>query len=271
MFAALGEPGRAWPDLIATCVEGQKPVRYDRGRGVGVSSAVNATVAIRGLPSDYDRWAATGATGWGWNDVRPAFDRVAEHIPAERCPPEQLLAGCLPARRRATRAGSRRDRIQASGRSARRGRCAREKPWHAQSCRESSYVGARPSRSSRFWPCGNHGSTRRRSPQRADRAQVLGPTGPILAVRRGAAHEECCERVKHAAAYWHRDDRHPRMGSRRADLRARHREVSVRGRRGRAGRWLRPKHSNAQRMSSSSTSKIRLARGGIPAGWPRSP
>jgi 5-(hydroxymethyl)furfural/furfural oxidase len=84
MFAALGESGRVWPDLTATCVEGQKPVRYERGRGVGGSSAVNATVAIRGLPSDYDRWAAAGATGWGWNDVRPAFDRVAEHIPAER-------------------------------------------------------------------------------------------------------------------------------------------------------------------------------------------
>jgi choline dehydrogenase-like flavoprotein len=84
MFAALGEPGRAWPDLSATCVAGQEPVHYDRGRGVGGSSAVNATVAIRGLPSDYDRWAAAGATGWGWSEVHPAFDRTAEHIPAER-------------------------------------------------------------------------------------------------------------------------------------------------------------------------------------------
>jgi len=92
MFAALAEPGRVWPDLMATCVEAQKPVRYDRGRGVGGSSAVNATVAIRGLPSDYDRWAAAGAAGWGWSDVRPAFERVAQHVPAERRPEAEWSA-----------------------------------------------------------------------------------------------------------------------------------------------------------------------------------
>jgi choline dehydrogenase-like flavoprotein len=85
-FAALAEPGRKWPDLTALCVEGQDPKPYDRGRGVGGSSAVNAQVAIRGLPSDYDRWAAEGCAGWGWSDVRPFFETVAKHIPAERCP-----------------------------------------------------------------------------------------------------------------------------------------------------------------------------------------
>ena len=49
--AALAEPGRRWPELMAVCVEGQDPKPYDRGRGVGGSSAVNAQVAIRGLPS----------------------------------------------------------------------------------------------------------------------------------------------------------------------------------------------------------------------------
>jgi 5-(hydroxymethyl)furfural/furfural oxidase len=84
--AALAEPGRSWPGLTATCVEGHDPKPYDRGRGVAGCSAVNAQVAIRGVPSDYDRWAAEGCTGWGWDDVRPAFETVGEHIPAERCP-----------------------------------------------------------------------------------------------------------------------------------------------------------------------------------------
>ena len=38
--AALAEPGRKWSELTAVCVEGQDPKPYDRGRGVGGSSAV---------------------------------------------------------------------------------------------------------------------------------------------------------------------------------------------------------------------------------------
>ena len=83
---ALEEPGRSWPELTALCVEGQAPKPYARGRGVGGSSAVTAQVAIRGLPSDYDRWAAQGCAGWGWDDVGPFFETVAKHIPAERRP-----------------------------------------------------------------------------------------------------------------------------------------------------------------------------------------
>src|ERR1044071_9596529 len=59
-FAALRETGRVWPALTAVCVDGQAPKPYWRGRGVGGSSAVNAQFAIRGLPSDYDRWTKQG-------------------------------------------------------------------------------------------------------------------------------------------------------------------------------------------------------------------
>jgi 5-(hydroxymethyl)furfural/furfural oxidase len=31
---------------------------------------------VRGLPSDYDDWAARGATGWDWNGVLPYFRRL---------------------------------------------------------------------------------------------------------------------------------------------------------------------------------------------------
>jgi choline dehydrogenase-like flavoprotein len=85
-FPAVREPGRVWAALTAVCVDGQAPTPYLRGRGVGGSSAVNAQVAIRGLPSDYDRWAARGCDGWGWAGVRAAFERVAERIPGERRP-----------------------------------------------------------------------------------------------------------------------------------------------------------------------------------------
>lgn len=102
VFAAIAEPGRIWPALTAVCADGQAPTPYLRGRGVGGSSAVNAQVAIRGLPSDYDRWAAQGCRGWSWNGVRAAFERVAERIPVERRPEAEwstldrrLLAACV--------------------------------------------------------------------------------------------------------------------------------------------------------------------------------
>src|SRR5882672_8944444 len=46
---------------------------WPRGKLVGGSGATNALIYMRGMPSDYDRWAAKGATGWGWQDVLPWF------------------------------------------------------------------------------------------------------------------------------------------------------------------------------------------------------
>ncbi|MDO6965859.1 GMC family oxidoreductase [Rhizobium alvei] len=46
-----------------------------RGKTLGGSSAINAMLYVRGHPSDYDRWAENGCTGWGWDDVLPWFRR----------------------------------------------------------------------------------------------------------------------------------------------------------------------------------------------------
>ena len=37
---------------------------------------VNATIAARGAPFDFDRWAAMGTTGWSWKDVLPYFIKI---------------------------------------------------------------------------------------------------------------------------------------------------------------------------------------------------
>src|SRR3954469_23019184 len=47
-----------------------------RGKSLGGSSSMNAMLYVRGRPLDYDLWEAQGATGWGWNDVRPYFLRA---------------------------------------------------------------------------------------------------------------------------------------------------------------------------------------------------
>ena len=49
-----------------------------RGRVLGGSSSINAMVYIRGQAADYDRWAAAGNPGWGFDDLLPYFKR-SEH------------------------------------------------------------------------------------------------------------------------------------------------------------------------------------------------
>ncbi len=44
-----------------------------QGRLLGGTSAVNGMATLRGLPEDYDGWAAAGLDGWGWADVIETF------------------------------------------------------------------------------------------------------------------------------------------------------------------------------------------------------
>ncbi len=45
---------------------------------MGGSSAINGQIAIRGIPEDFDEWAAQGCAGWAWNDVLPSFVRLED-------------------------------------------------------------------------------------------------------------------------------------------------------------------------------------------------
>ncbi|HMK10124.1 MAG TPA: GMC family oxidoreductase [Acidimicrobiales bacterium] len=80
-FAAVSEPGRLWPNLLATHRAGQQPSFYPRGLGAGGSSAVNALVSLRGLPDDYDRWAGEfGCEGWDWRSMLAAFLLIEDDL-----------------------------------------------------------------------------------------------------------------------------------------------------------------------------------------------
>src|SRR3981081_2582022 len=42
--------------------------------------AINAMISMRGQAADYDHWRQLGLSGWGWDDVKPAFRRLEDHF-----------------------------------------------------------------------------------------------------------------------------------------------------------------------------------------------
>jgi len=84
-------PGRAyiddnniWPNLQA-CLgssggSARQKRRYEQGRLLGGGSAVNAMVANRGAPDDYDEWGRLGATGWSWDTTLPYFRKLERDV-----------------------------------------------------------------------------------------------------------------------------------------------------------------------------------------------
>ena len=51
-------------------------VHFPRGRVVGGSSAVNHQILLRGLPEDFDGWAAKGNDEWGYLKTLPYFRKL---------------------------------------------------------------------------------------------------------------------------------------------------------------------------------------------------
>jgi 5-(hydroxymethyl)furfural/furfural oxidase len=75
-YSSYYQPDYFWPDLQVysrVASGGAQPRYYEQARVMGGGSAINAMVALRGLPGDYDEWAQSGARGWAWADVLPYF------------------------------------------------------------------------------------------------------------------------------------------------------------------------------------------------------
>ncbi|MFI1358244.1 GMC family oxidoreductase [Streptomyces sp. NPDC020898] len=97
--------GRNWDHTAGLGPGGGRRFPYPVGKGLGGSSAVNGAIALRGLPEDFDSWAAAGNPEWAWKQVLPFFigaetdqdQKGADHgshgpVPIRRLPPESLGA-----------------------------------------------------------------------------------------------------------------------------------------------------------------------------------
>lgn len=76
---SYSNPEYMWPGLhanLGAAGPAARTVRFDQARVMGGGSSVMGMIALRGLPEDYDAWAAQGATGWAWGDVLPYFRRL---------------------------------------------------------------------------------------------------------------------------------------------------------------------------------------------------
>ena len=74
---AYFNPAWTWPGLrVRLGADANGDAGYEQARLLGGGSSINGIGANRGAPSDYDEWAALGATGWGWSDVLPYFRRA---------------------------------------------------------------------------------------------------------------------------------------------------------------------------------------------------
>ena len=58
----------------------ERQIPFPRGRVTGGSSAVNTAIALRGLPEDFEEWAALGLTEWNWHGVLGAYKRLERDL-----------------------------------------------------------------------------------------------------------------------------------------------------------------------------------------------
>lgn len=86
-MAAAFNPAYHWRDLKVRHASlggnnpGRTPPRFmEQARVIGGGSSINAQMANRGSPDDYNEWAELGAEGWGWDEVLPYFRKLETDV-----------------------------------------------------------------------------------------------------------------------------------------------------------------------------------------------
>jgi choline dehydrogenase len=77
---AFGSQTRYGWGYTATSTATADPMPVPRGKIVGGSSAVNAQIFLRGVPEDYDAWAAAGNDRWSFAELLPFFCKLERDL-----------------------------------------------------------------------------------------------------------------------------------------------------------------------------------------------
>ena len=65
-----------WSFMGQSTPERPEPILVARGRVTGGTSAINHQIFLRGLPEDFDSWAAAGNDRWSYLETLPYFRRL---------------------------------------------------------------------------------------------------------------------------------------------------------------------------------------------------
>ncbi len=74
LLAQTGQANWAFETVPQAGLNGRRGYQ-PRGKVLGGSSSINAMCYVRGPREDYDRWAAEGNPGWGFDDLLPYFKK----------------------------------------------------------------------------------------------------------------------------------------------------------------------------------------------------
>ena len=77
-FTYASAPGYDWGyKTVPQKNLGGRVINYNRGKGLGGTTAVNFCVFTRGPRSDYDQWRdIVGDQDWGWERILKRFQKV---------------------------------------------------------------------------------------------------------------------------------------------------------------------------------------------------
>lgn len=56
-----------------------RKLHWPRGKVLGGSHSLNASIYVRGAHADFDGWEAAGNPGWGWKDVLPVYKKIENY------------------------------------------------------------------------------------------------------------------------------------------------------------------------------------------------
>lgn len=83
---AFGPTSRFDWGYQATRTPTAPPMAVQRGKLVGGSTAINATIFLRGVPEDYDAWAAAGNDRWSFAELLPFFCKNERDLDYDQLP-----------------------------------------------------------------------------------------------------------------------------------------------------------------------------------------